>query len=84
MARVHAILPRFLNTVELAAFLSVSPRQIYRLRDRGLPVVVIGESAIRFDPAAVEAWIAAHQPPAAAKPPRGRPRRPFPGAEARL
>ena len=83
MARMKtALSPRFLTTNELAAFLNISSRQVYRLREAGLPVVVVGQGAVRYDPAAVEAWILAHQPPAAAKSPRGRPRHPFPGAEA--
>lgn len=51
---------RLWNTKELARFLGCSVRQIPRLREQGLPVVRIG-FLVRFDPAAVRAWIEARQ-----------------------
>lgn len=58
---------------ELARRLSVSRRTITRLQDRGMPVVRVSTRCVRYDPAAVRAWLASQQAPRPLR--RGRPRR---------
>jgi excisionase family DNA binding protein len=47
-----------LNTKGLASRLVVSRRQVYRLIDRGLPAIRLGSRSLRFDPEAVDRWLA--------------------------
>jgi len=47
----------YLTTPELAGMLRCSSRQIPRLRERGMPAVMVG-NLVRFDIAAVQQWLA--------------------------
>ena len=47
---------RLLNTKEIAAYLGVSLATIYRLREKGMPVIKIANSA-RYDVKEVMEWI---------------------------
>tara|TARA_B100000902_G_scaffold127275_1_gene126748 strand:- start:33 stop:293 length:261 start_codon:yes stop_codon:yes gene_type:complete len=45
-----------MNTKEIAQFIKLSPKQIGRLRNRGLPFLKIGK-LVRFNPEAVLQWL---------------------------
>ena len=47
---------RLLNTKEIAAYLGVSLATIYRLREKGMPVIKIANSA-RYDVEEVMRWV---------------------------
>ena len=47
---------RLLNNKEIAEFLGVSLATIYRLREKGLPVIKIADSA-RYDVNEVMKWV---------------------------
>lgn len=51
----------FLTTEQLAVHLGVSARQIQRLVSFGLPSVLVGARARRYDPEACIAWLQANE-----------------------
>lgn len=52
----HMNMNRLLNNKEIAEFLGVSLATIYRLREKGLPVIKIADSA-RYDVEEVMKWV---------------------------
>lgn len=73
---------RLLRKEEVAELLGVSPRSVSSMvYHRRIPAVQISKKCLRFDPAAIEAWLKAKstqtqtQMPQTQKRPRGRPRK---------
>ncbi len=52
-------LPRYLDTSEVSQMLGTTSQTVRRLRDEGMPHVLIGDSCYRYDPAQVREWLAA-------------------------
>lgn len=50
-----------LTPAELAAYLSISVRQVQRLRAAGMPATPVGARSIRYDHAQCMAWLQANQ-----------------------
>lgn len=48
---------KIMTKQQLAAYLQVNPKEIQRLRSKGLPTIVLGPKTIRFDVDAVNAWL---------------------------
>lgn len=47
---------KLINTNELSGMLGVSPMTIFRLREKGMPTIKVGNS-IRFDWEKVKSWM---------------------------
>ncbi|MFZ1934364.1 MAG: helix-turn-helix domain-containing protein [Thermoguttaceae bacterium] len=57
---------KLLDEIEAAQFLSLTPRQVLRLANRGeLPQIVFPNREIRFDPADLSQFVEAHKRPVA-------------------
>lgn len=47
-----------LTVTDVAKRLAISRRGVYYLLERGLPCLRLGKKTLRFDPAAIDAWLA--------------------------
>jgi phage terminase Nu1 subunit (DNA packaging protein) len=54
--KVVASAPRLVDRHGIAELLSVSASQVDALRKKGMPTVMVGQN-VRFEPAAVVAWL---------------------------
>jgi excisionase family DNA binding protein len=54
---------QLLTVQDVAKRLAISRRGVYYLLERGLPSLRLGKKTLRFDPQAIDAWLAEQASP---------------------